>query len=133
MGVSSDGEISYGIVFEEGYEFPWDNELDSNDAEDWWIRVVLNRTYTNYQECKAILQENPVPFELVNYCSGEYPMYILAVPGTLKSAYRGSPKSFTLDELQVDEEASKKLIAFCEEYGLEGESEIGWTLSSYMG
>ena len=81
----------------------------------------------------AILKDNPLPFQLVNYCSGEYPMYILAVPGTLKSAYRGSPKSFTLDELQVDEEASKKLIAFCEEYGLEGESEIGWTLSSYMG
>lgn len=132
MGVSSDGEISYGIVFEEGYEFPWDADYDG-DPEEWWISKVLQLIYKDYAEMHAILKDNPLPFQLVNYCSGEYPMYILAVPGTLKSAYRGSPKSFTLDELQVDEEASKKLIAFCEEYGLEGESEIGWTLSSYMG
>lgn len=132
MGVSSDGEISYGIVFEEGYEFPWDVDHDG-DPEEWWISKVLQLIYKDYAEMHAILKDNPLPFQLVNYCSGEYPMYILAVPGTLKSAYRGSPKSFTLDELQVDEEASKKLIAFCEEYGLEGESEIGWTLSSYMG
>lgn len=132
MGVSSDGEISYGIVFEEGYEFPWDVDHDG-DPDEWWISKVLQLIYKDYAEMHAILKDNPLPFQLVNYCSGEYPMYILAVPGTLKSAYRGSPKSFTLDELQVDEEASKKLIAFCEEYGLEGESEIGWTLSSYMG
>lgn len=132
MGVSSDGEISYGIVFEEGYEFPWDVDHDG-DPEEWWISKVLQLIYKDYAEMHAILKDNPLPFQLVNYCSGEYPMYILAVPGTLKSAYRGSPKSFTLDELQVDEEASKKLIAFCEEYGLEGESAIGWKLTSYMG
>lgn len=133
MGVSTDGEICYGIVFDDGYEFPWDNDVDSGDSEDWWIRVVLNRTYTNYAELKEIRQENPIPFELVNYCSGEYPMYILAVPGTVLRANRGYAKEFNPADLKVDEEASKKLIAFCEEYGLEGESAIGWKLTSYMG
>lgn len=132
MGISSDGEICYGIVFEDGYEFPWDVDHDG-DPEEWWISKVLQLIYKDYDEMHAILKDNPLPFELVNYCSCEYPMYILAVPGTLKSAYKGSPKSFTLDELKVDEEASNKLITFCEEHGLTGESAIGWVLSSYMG
>lgn len=60
-------------------------------------------------------------------------MYILAVPGTVKRASRGNPTSFTLDELKVDEAASNKLVEFCKEHDLTGDSEIGWILSSYMG
>lgn len=132
MGVSTDGEICYGIIFEDEYEFPWDIDHEG-DPEMWWISEILKLTYNGYHEKKAILKDNPLPFELVNYCSGEYPMYILAVPGTVKRASRGNPTSFTLDELKVDEAASNKLVEFCKEHDLTGDSEIGWILSSYMG
>jgi hypothetical protein len=40
MGVSTDGQIGYGVVFEEGYKFPWD-KYPSGDIEDWWTEEVL--------------------------------------------------------------------------------------------
>ena len=37
MGLSTDGEISFGIVFDEGFEFPWDEydyDIECNDSNN---------------------------------------------------------------------------------------------------
>lgn len=39
MGVSTNAEISYGIIFEEDFEFPWTDGED-NDIDNWWLYTV---------------------------------------------------------------------------------------------
>lgn len=46
---------------------------------------------------------NPMPFEVINVCSLDYPMYALAVPGTLITALRGYPEDFVLTEPSADD------------------------------
>lgn len=154
MGVSTDGQICYGVKFEEGYEFPWDIDHDG-DIEEWWLAVKgfkpsvevydSDGEYINgiepeesvinnyYQEKRDFVKANPRPVEEVNYCSGNCPMYILAIPSSCKSNSRGYPESFKPEELAVTDEEKSGLAAFIEEYELEPESEPGWWLSSYYG
>lgn len=85
MGVSTDGIICLGIPFDEGAEFPWyDEEGYGNDQdalEAWW-------------EGRGEKQELPV--EMVNYCSGGVPMYVLAVKGSVQKCGRGYPHRIQL-------------------------------------
>lgn len=39
MGVSTDGQLSYGVVIKEDYELPWENTLHNGDIDDWWLDV----------------------------------------------------------------------------------------------
>jgi hypothetical protein len=154
MGISSDGVISYGLKFEEGYEFPWQGE----DYTDWWLKEsgykepfklwdsngnfpngvkpadsVITEYYNHRREFK---KEHPLPFEMVDYCSGEYPMYILAVPGTIITANRGHPIEFNPAELDcrilIHEKELRAFSNFCEKY-LNNHDQRKWWLSSYMG
>ena len=41
MGTSTDGRINYGILFEEDFQFPWDeDEKYDGDIEQWWMYKV---------------------------------------------------------------------------------------------
>jgi len=151
MGQSTNAEISFGIAFEEDYEFPWSGE--DNDIETWW-REQNGFTHSfelfddegNYiagKEPSAELVElyfaeqrefdkrHPLPVELVNYCSGDYPMWIIAVPYVGELARRGYPVTFVPSELTVSDAQVKALVDFCKNVGLEGEP--SWYLSSYWG
>src|SRR5689334_5299643 len=122
MGQSTNGQICFGVSFPEDFEFPWD-ESHEGDIEEWWksLRgfVPLFEMWDakgNYKDGKEPPKaqkdayyehkhkwekENPVPVELVNTCSCDYPMYIIAVPGTEMTAYRGDPKEFDPSKLVV--------------------------------
>ena len=41
MSTSTDGQICYGIAFEEGFEFPWDADEYDGDIEEWWTVGIL--------------------------------------------------------------------------------------------
>lgn len=138
-----------GILCEEDQEFPWDAY---EDPLVWWREV---NGYVPSKECydergdvlpevttedfNAYLKEkrdwgkaHPMPFEMVNYCSDDYPMYILAIPSTVVTARRGYPKDVYFEELDtytVDQEIA--LSRFCKEHGIEGSCK--WYLSSYFG
>lgn len=86
-----------------------------------------------YDEKKDFLNKNPLPFLLVNYCSAEYPMYILAVPETFKVCWRGEPTIFDPKELVVDSEKEKIFVDFIKQYIPEQEIELKWYLSSLWG
>lgn len=154
MGVSTDGEISYGIGFEEGFEFPWDEH--EGDLDDWWLEVNGYKPpfelyddegeYINgvrppqeqfdacYKAEAAFLKEHPLPVELVNVCSGEYPMYIVALKGTVLTVNRGFPKTFDPASLVVTDEQRNALLEFCRTHSIDtGDLEPGWYLSSYWG
>lgn len=153
MGVSTDGEISYGIPFEEGFYFPW---VEHDDIDDWWLEVngwkppveifddtgnyaggvqPSNENISAYYASRRAFQEaHPLPVELVNVCSGSHPIYILALIGTGLVAHRGYPKLFDPASLVVTDEQRNTLIDFCKKYDIDTNGvQPGWYLSSYWG
>lgn len=126
MGQSTDGQLSYGVVFEDGQEFPWAD--DSGGIDDWWRKqqgfkdsihdddgnwiggVKPNEeAYDLYfAERSAFDAAHPLPVTEVNYCSGEYPMIILAVPSSYRRASRGYPEK--IDVLPAVSEAEKTAL-----------------------
>lgn len=156
MGTSTNGQLSFGVVFEDGFEFPWDADPHDGDIESWWrdVRGFVNPVEYPYDESgeynpgidedspvvdqyfdnqRNWLNANPIPVELVNYCSGDYPMYLLATKHV--DNYRGSPKLIDVDSdfIRDTADAEKKLREFLDEFGIESDGEIGWWLSSYWG
>lgn len=155
MGTTTNGEIWYGVLFEEGLEFPWDivdeDSSDEGDIEEWWRSVngyvPLHTPFTEageyadgwhkddprfreyYDHRHKWLADNPLPVEMVNVCSGDYPMYGLAVVGSVRTANRGFPETFDPAELKAD---ATVLLDFCKRFSIE-HGEPSWYLSSYWG
>ena len=155
MSQSTDGQICYGVLFEEEQEFPWDETHYSGDGiEEWWreesgfvptiqiydergewkdgIKPPQEQKDLYYRERKEWDVAHPCPVELVNCCSGEFPIWILAVPGTFMKACRGEPRMF--DPMTafpgVSFEEKTRLFDFCKKYGLSADGGVGWFLSS---
>lgn len=161
MGVSSDGQLCYGYLFEDDHEFPWYTEDDFGDVDQWWQEIngyeelplekepfTPDGYYQNWfrklgkLEQEKILtprwdhhrkwqEEHPIPFDLVNYCSDDYPMYIVAVPSTVLTASRRYP------ELVNSFPKIKGISDFyscLKEHGIhECNVQPNWYLSGYMG
>lgn len=155
MGTSTDGQINYGILFEEYFQFPWDEEYDGN-IEEWWMYKVHgyknpfelfdeDGNYLNgvkstpeqdeiyYGARRKFREDHPVPIELINVCSGDCPIYLLAVPSCSLSNSRGCPVEFKPDILKVSQEEHDKLIQFCKDHDIEFLGGPKWYLSSYWG
>lgn len=153
MGTSTNGQICYGIPFEEEFEFPWGEK----DLKDWWLTNVLDykppfQLYDEhgnhinghepsreqvdeyYRHRREFLAEHPLPVELVNFCSNDYPMWIIAVPSSILKACRGDPTEFYPNKLNITEAQDARLIAFCNQHNIEtGGLQPQWLLSSYWG
>lgn len=152
MGISTDAILCYGVAFEEGHEFPWGNR----DAEDWFMsdingfkhsfeiysekdpsgyvggkrpdQNVIDEYYKEYAEFKAI---HPMPFLVVEHCSNEYVMYILAVPSTYSKASRGHPKE--IESFTVLGQDYEKFISFLQMHEIAHDVYPKWLLASYWG
>jgi len=151
MGVSTDGRICFGYCFEDGYEFPW----DTVGLDEWWLEVCgfkhsfnlydatgeyiggvkpSDEKITAYFKEKMDFQKaNPIPIVEVNYCAGECPMYILAVPSSLVFCSRGDPTEIHPEKLTVTEEEKEILQHFCNDYKLKPLGNMKWYLTSYWG
>jgi len=154
MGTSTDGQLSFGIVFEEGFEFPWNDEDFDGEIDDWWRSVngytnphpdpfteggaykpefnrdsTEVRTYFNHQFDWD--KQNPFPIEVVNYCHIDYPMYLLAVKHIECS--RRYPREIDPAFLEVGAEDRMRLTRFLLDYGIETNNEPKWWLTSYWG
>jgi hypothetical protein len=152
MGTSADGQICYGVAFEEDFEFPWGDE----EIEDWWAHTVhgfkhsfelfdasgnyLNGREPSKDESSRYFAErrefdaaHPLPVKLVNYCSSECPMYAIAAPSTIRTARRGYPTTLDLASLRVPESESAGLLKFFADHGIEAPDAPAWLLTSYWG
>jgi hypothetical protein len=159
MGVSTDGVISYGIPFEEGFKFPWDDPAFDSDIEKWWKDVQgyaplhddlwdengdYGEGYTGEKleeeqdHERAFMKTHPLPIAIENYCSYDCPMYMITLSRGLTNR-RGYPEEIDVGMFDVGSEERKSLIDFCEEYikPCEGyempELDPKWYLSSYWG
>jgi len=152
MGQSNKGQICYGILFEEDYQFPWDK--DGDEIDDWWIWKILkfkhtielfdeNGNFLNgikptqeqldyyFNEIDRFKSENEqLPVTLINCCSNDYPIYILTIPCSIRNCDRGEPFEFNPKDLIISEEQKEILINFCKKYNLEM-NEPRWYLSSF--
>jgi len=156
MTVSTDAQICFGIAFDEETEFPWSGEEWDDDIETWWIYAIqeyqppfeiydTNGEYLEsvkpsdericeyYRTKHTFKVDHPLPVELVRHCSGDFPMYILAVPRTVKVVSRGYPEEIKPSEMVVTEDERQLLITFCEEHNIETEEGPRWWLSSMWG
>lgn len=151
MGVSTDGILVFGVDFGEEHEFPWRDEEDS-DINKWWRTVngfvhkvaepdweatrypkketpeVRAQIDAYFDEQREWDKANPLPIEEVRHCSGEYPMFILAVKNTYLRACRGYPIEFA-DGLPSTPDATP-LVEFCEKYGIKLPYSPRWILTS---
>jgi len=66
MGQSTDGQICYGVKFEEDFEFPWDDD-PYLDEDDWWLEGASEAEIDEHR--RDWLKAHPLPFELVNLVS----------------------------------------------------------------
>ena len=159
MTVSTDAILCYGIAFGEDYEFPWTDKYEG-DEEAWYYSEVVPHKYpfelswekgyachpdgTKAREEEIdryfwhyinFTKENPMPFELVRHCGGEYPLYTLAVPGTVIRARRGYPvvfDSYTDILNKIDVEKLGKYEQFMYDH-FGNLSKLKWILASYWG
>ena len=160
MGISSDGQICYGIEFEDEYEFPWEDEEWNQDIEKWWCFGIcgykplfkiydengehidknispkkINEYYEQYNNFKKI---NPMNVDIIQHCTYENSIYIIAVPNTYQYNSRGYAKEIKLREISEKEE--NHVINFCEKYcktissfDVFPKMELKWLLTSMMG
>ena len=159
MGTSTDGQLSFGVVFEEGYEFPWDADQYGGDLDEWWQSISgydnphkpfnehgewnpgvtrESQVYKDYSAYRKKWKEenpNPIgcdgPVELVNYCSDGCPMYLLL--SKHYSAKRGHPENVDVDTLRNTDEAYQALAEFLDRFDIHTEDDPQWWLTSYWG
>jgi len=151
MSVTTNAIIAYGISLDEDQEIPWETG-DDTEVEEWWLKVngyeppfkmfdehgmwingveppqEKQDVYWNHR--RAALEANPLPVEIVLHCSGDYRMYIVAVPGTVTEAYRGYPVAISV--IRPPTEMSKPVMDFCERFGLKGDGPDWWLASLLM-
>lgn len=156
MSVTTNGQICFGIPFGERDDFPWQDDEWEGDIDEWWMRSVCGwkpskELYApdgdyidgrvpsdqeiddHYREQREFAKRNPLPVQMVNTCSGDYPMWIIAVADVGISASRGYPAMFDPAGLSVTDDQVEALAGFCKRFGLVGEGDPGWYLSSYWG
>lgn len=161
MSVSTDGIICFGIAFKEGTEFPWDGhdgdieawwrtangyeppfqlydasgnylpnvDLETDNFGQKHAKKEVIELY--YGHMSAWEKENPLPVELVNCSSGDYPIWILCVRGIRLRAHRGFPVKFEPYDLKAPDAAG--LLAFCEKFKIQHDEQPSWYLCSYWG
>ena len=161
MGQSTDGSISYGVVIEEGTELPWEHELFNGDEFLWWREVNGYENphwcpydgFGNYKEGVKESdpgleekvskyhrhtwdweKENPMPVDLVNYCSaGLSTLRDRRQRQRASLLERSSGVRFDPKNLTVPEESRVALMKFLDDYAIEYEGSPGWLLTSYWG
>jgi hypothetical protein len=147
---SATANLSYGFMFEEGFEFPWSDDEDC-DIEEWWVDV---NGYVNPVECpfddkgeykdgftsadadarwrnqREWLKSNPVPVKIVEYGWAQNPCIILAVK-ELSSFSDCDPVSLNPNLLFLSVEDDRlRLANFVQKFGIETTGEPRWWLSA---
>ena len=126
MGVSNDAQLVFGFAFEDEESKP--EFLGEFDDLDDYLTAAL--TDQSYEKQRKIIEACPA--EIIWHCSYDYPMYILAVRGTMISSSRGYLEEITSEKLTVAPEKIAAFKTWCEENNIEYQ-EPKWLLCSING
>lgn len=151
MGVSTDGLLFLGILIDEESECPWEDEKDEDGEtgtwyswEDHYARLKgcpkpdvpydtpKNKAlHSAYWDAKRKILE-ACAVEMDTHCSGEYPLWYVALKRLRWSASRGSPDSFEVLPVATDEDRAA-VVEFCKLMDIKCEEKPQWHLASYWG
>ena len=155
MGTSTDAIICIGYDLDEDHELPWgEEESEHEDVDDWWreysgfkakcFKPFVEGGYAPgvdrgdprigewFAEKRAWDEDHPLPVEVVWHCSYDYPMYVVAIPGSVVTASRGEALDVS-DLYQPTPEDIAALKAFMRLIGVEPEGEPKRILCSMWG
>jgi len=128
MGISADGVLFYGWLFEEGYNLPWGEDVDK-----WWMKINGYKLPDNIDEDTQYHYRmkwrsgNPIPFVVGNYYSMGRPIYALAA----KVLLTGRKGVVEIDDMEIDYKVILKIRKICEDHGVNLCGEPKWWLASY--
>lgn len=149
MSTSTDAILFYGYAFEEEDHAPWPSDRgadvdDDDEEEGWedrWARLNgIEQPEGEYDQKKygAYLDKRfkltkACGVEIDTHCSGDVPMYLVAVVGSKLVASRGYPEK--VPELAVGADWDEKLHAFMEKMSIKRPrgQKPAWRLVSYWG
>lgn len=123
MGISSDGNLAYGIHFE-GL-----SDLISEKMEKY-----VSESEEGYEEFEnELLEKTGCQFSM--YCSDTHPMYILTIPETVHVVPRGHVVLVNSFEVNPDWKSTleKGVKFFTKKKKLPKDTQLGWLLTSYLG
>lgn len=136
MSQSTDGILVFG--FDVGEENPVGN-LFTDEIEEFDDLIISESGLPHYDgnntddyreywsKIKAVIDACPV--DIISHCSGDYPMYIVAVRGTYHNASRGYPEALSADAFNVPQEKIDAAQKWCEDHGVEWQAP-SWLLAS---
>ena len=140
-----DAILAFGVSLDADQEIPWQSArsaiswwldvndyeppLDITDEQGYWL-PGNERKVDYFSPRRAFLREHPLPVEIVMYGSDENPMYIIAAPGTVLTAYGSKAESIILPEPSM--EMTQAVIDFCVNFELKGDGPAWWLTSLYM-
>ena len=135
MGISTSAQIAFGVDYQN--ELPkvlndimYDEDYEElYDSEEVFLKLV-GYDVDNMEWKEKHEKYKEIPIEIIYHCSEEYPMCILAIKGTRKTAYRGEPKKLDIRKFLVISQKENEALAFCEKYGIE-DWNPEWLLFSY--
>jgi hypothetical protein len=136
---NEDGDLEDGYDDEEsiyasavGVNPPKEEYPVKNDDSDVANEIRLN--YSAYWADKSRVNKESC-CEIIRHCSGDYPMYGVAVSSTVIKAWRGYPKDLkNCDHLIVDVIVNNLLKNYCEKMGIDVTGlEPSWWMVSYWG
>jgi len=134
MGQSTDAILCWGLkVGGEDEGCPWEDKareagFDDPFSDEAFAYFMIGEKYVSWLKAREEMKK--VDVELITHCYWDYPMYILAVRASNKTASRGSPESIPDDYLTVPPQWVEAIIEACKKLGIEYESP-GWILCSY--
>lgn len=136
MSVSTDGMLFFGIVYGEGdVENFYDATAEWNRSHQPTQPQGLDYSppeWDAWRKLNRAWERNGNKIEQGNYCSGEYPMYYVALSRHHRQASRGDPLQVDPMKLIVTEHDVQILREFCEKAGLPWK-DPKWWLASYWG
>lgn len=116
MGQSTDGILTFGIDLGEYKNFMSTKDVDGDYSYDWDEFLYSISGIEKYNFIKLRDFEESLGIELIQYCSCDYPMYILSVPGTTTIVSRGYVEEINPTEMTISPKQIAALKSFWDKY-----------------
>lgn len=121
MGQSTDAILFYGILFEDEDEAP--EFMREAGYDDWWEFLEAESGLPLYGEAGHSFEAHQEyrekqPVDLIQHCSGDYPMYGLCVRGSEVTARRGYPISLEDGLPEISNDQEQAFFHWCEKHNI---------------
>lgn len=132
MGVPSDGVLYFGFQVGGEDEVPeWLEDVEDHEFDTFLCQKAgLTYETSTWEERKKII--DACPADLGQFCSYEYPMYVLFIREEEYRAYRGDIVELDLQEMQVEQKYIDEFKAWCLANDIKWQ-EPKWLLCSMYG